>query len=250
MALPRTPRAPASTAHTIALRPWFLKLRAAIKVARVESEPESVHQLRGALARIDVWLKIAAQKKPRSDVRWLRARAAAVRDLDIQLAMDLPERVAAQVRRRRTAARRRLREALVSPRLKALMRALTALEPLAEELVEKGVKSLARRTLKRGRRALKRPDDLDALHALRRSVRRVRYAIEWTGRSTRGMAKLQEALGKAADFHVAALTLRDAPGDSRELRAYRKELDEALRRKARRARRLWRAMRLTFKRLA
>jgi hypothetical protein len=98
-----------------------------------------------------------------------------VRDLDVLIARDWPAAEARRLRALRAAARRALRDALAEPRIEGLLTALTLLPPLDSDEARSRLAPLARAA-----RALPpAEDDLVELHRLRRSVRRLRHALEW-----------------------------------------------------------------------
>jgi CHAD domain-containing protein len=61
-------------------------LLATVPAARAGADPEGVHQLRVAVVHLRVWLDMGGWRVLHDDLRWLRAIAARVRDLDVQLA--------------------------------------------------------------------------------------------------------------------------------------------------------------------
>jgi uncharacterized protein YciW len=67
------------------------------------------------------------------------------------------------------------------------------------------------------------PDEIEALHRVRRALRRLRYAREWLGGKTRIFAELQETFGAVGDLSVA-LRLAQACPSKRPLAPYRKTL--------------------------
>lgn len=214
---------------------------------RSGGDPEGVHRLRVALARLDVWLMLGGWRVLRSDVRWLRHQAAAVRDLDVGLAQSPPTAVARRLLAQRADAQRAMLVAIDSPRARSLMSALATLPRPSRVASRRVVATLAVKAQERGRRATERPHDLAAIHALRRAVRRLRFALEWTGRGCKALVALHEALGRIGD-RVAALKafkgLRQPPSRAR---AWRRTLQHALRTKTRRAMTLWRRAAPTLK---
>lgn len=232
---------------TVPADPWLARLiDAAVRVRR-DAGPEPVHDLRVALARLEVWLAFGGGRALRRDLRWLRRRAGAVRDLDVGLSLRPPDAVAAACRRRHAAARGRLLGALRGPRAAALFEALARAPEPTLAAARRSVARMARRARRRGRRAARDPGDVPALHALRRAVRRLRFALEWTGRPARPLVALQGAIGRACDRSVA---LRHAASDGREVRAYRRRLERELRAETSRAGEAWARARPVLKRLA
>lgn len=182
----------------IPLDPWLHTLRDALPAAREAADPEAVHRMRTATRRLDVWLRLAGRARLRDDLRWLRRAAGPVRDLDALLGRDWPAREARRLRTLRTVARRALREALDDVRLQGLIVGLTVLPPLS---TSNAVDRLA--PLARAARALPpAEDDLEALHAVRRAVRRLRFGLDWVGEPL-DLAPVQDAFGELNDLTLA-----------------------------------------------
>ncbi len=225
---------------SIGLEPWLGQLTIAMRLARTSGDSDAVHLLRVALAHVQVWLALADHRLLRDELRWLRGCAAEVRDADVQLTQNPPPLLARRWRRHRVEAYTRLLTALDDPRCAALLKALALRPPVPRDHARRGMADLIRRALRRGARAKRHPHDVEALHALRRSLRRVRYALEWTEESTSGIAPLQDALGAVCD---RALALRTSRGSSHRVRTYRRWTSRELRRAVRHARKLWKGVR-------
>ncbi len=88
-----------------------------------------------------------------------------------------------------------------------------------------------------------RPDDVAALHALRRSVRRVRFGLEWIGEQPRRIVDLQEALGVVGDRMAALRHLELLAEEGAQVLRYRRRLRQELRAGVREARRQWKRCR-------
>ena len=182
----------------IPLDPWLHTLRDALPAAREAADPEAVHRMRTATRRLDVWLRLAGRARLRDDLRWLRRAAGPVRDLDALLGRDWPAREARRLRTLRTVARRALREALDDVRLQGLIVGLTVLPPLSAPDAADHLAPLARAA-----RALPpAEDDLEALHAVRRAVRRLRFGLDWVGEPL-DLAPVQDAFGELNDLTLA-----------------------------------------------
>jgi len=182
----------------IPLDPWLHTLRDALPAAREAADPEAVHRMRTATRRLDVWLRLAGRARLRDDLRWLRRAAGPVRDLDALLGRDWPAREARRLRTLRTVARRALREALDDVRLQGLIVGLTVLPPLSASDAADRLAPLARAA-----RALPpAEDDLEALHAVRRAVRRLRFGLDWVGEPL-DLAPVQDAFGELNDLTLA-----------------------------------------------
>jgi CHAD domain-containing protein len=187
----------------IPLDPWLEHLRLHLPVAERGDDPEGVHQVRVATRRLDVWLELRGMRVLRDDLAWLRRRNGLVRDLDVQLLARPPGAFVRWLRSRRRAARAALLEAMRERRLEGLLLALSLLGPLDPPRAQEGMTEVVRR-LRRLDQALERtPDDLEALHRVRRQLRRLRYAREWVGAKTKVFEELQDTFGAVGVLSVA-----------------------------------------------
>jgi CHAD domain-containing protein len=232
---------------TITATRWLEHLMAHLPAARA-GDPEGVHQLRSAIARLQVWLRLGGWHVLKDDLRWLRRQGARARDLDVHLGRVPPPVVRRHLRAQLIEAHADLAAVLDQPRVQGLLRALLLVPPIPRHRAAHGVARLARAALDRGRHAGAHPDDTRALHGLRRAVRRVRFAIEWQGARRKQLVKLQSALGDVADL-TAALRHLEHPQLETVADAYRRELEHDLLRKVRRAHGRWRRTRPLFKEL-
>jgi len=237
----------AGVGREIALTPWLEHLKRHVPIAKHGSDPEGVHQLRVAIARIRVWLELGGWKVLHDDLRWLRTKAAPVRDLDVQLGRELPAAYAEELLAEHERAREALLAALGDARFESLVSALEVLPPLRTQRARKGVARFVRRTLALGRELPQ--DGYESLHAVRRSVRRVRFALEWLGEPSDGVVELQDALGAFGDAWVA-LRRAERHRKGHEMVEHQRALDRELRDTARAARRAWRRARPTLEALA
>ena len=223
-------------ARPVAVTPWLRALEHARKVAHRGVDPEGVHELRVALARIRLWLRLAHHRTLRDDTRWLRSAAAPLRDVDVRLSLHPPPAEARRLARRRVTERRKLREQLDAPRTHALLTALARLPPVRRKAARRQLDRLAARVLEAGERVERHPHDLDALHALRVAARRLRYGLDYLGQRSGPVAALQESLGEACD---CAITL----GRRHRAGPFERELIERRRIAERKARKQWYALR-------
>jgi CHAD domain-containing protein len=197
-ALPRE-----SLPKTLEPRHWIEHLALHAPIALEGRDPEGVHQVRVAAGRLSIWLQLTGVRVLRDDLRWLRRSAAAVRDLDVLLESPQPAPFAHWLEQERAQQRAGLIEVLTSPRLTALLEALSSLATLHRRMAASRLDREVTKLLRRGRRAARAGATLEEIHALRRSVRRVRYGREWLGRKSRGLERLQGNLGVIADAAAA-----------------------------------------------
>ena len=200
---------------------------------RLGGDDENVHKMRVATRRSRALLRAArplyvGDVTPLNDeLQWLAGILGDVRDLDVLLAhlsaaadvLDPADAAAAHrllrtMQRTRARRRRRLLRAFDSPRYGALLdlfdRTIVSLEPSGDATP---LDALARQELKRLRRDAKAlADDArdDALHALRKRGKRVRYAFELSGddKVVLRAKAFQDVLGDHQDSVVAEEQLR------------------------------------------
>lgn len=202
-------------------------------------EPEDVHQLRVCAARLRVWLRLAGITTLHDDLGWLRTAAASVRDLDVQLEAAPPRALTQRLARQRSTALAELQRCLTLERYSALISALRALPPVSIARATNQLHALAARSLSLGQQRTWRAmaegptsaqsESVHALHRLRRSVRRVRYALNWLGLDARDITDLQEALG---DVCNGVLHLSQAASPAATNKAFRLRQQQELLAKA------------------
>jgi CHAD domain-containing protein len=205
--------------------PWLDALEARIAAVQDGAGEEDVHQLRVATRRLSSWLKLGRMRVLRSDLRWLRAAGGGVRDLDVLLAGGPPDGMGpwlASERERRAA---HLLEVIRSPRAEALCAALAHIPPIDRDRARQGIPRLAAPALEQGDRLQLAPGDVEAFHRMRRSVRGLRYALEWLDQETRPLKEFQDLSGRAADLSLALLVIDQYP-DAAGLADQRRELEE------------------------
>ena len=228
--------------------PWLEALDAHLAAAP-RGDQEDVHQLRVATRRLTSWLKLARLRVLRSDLRWLRAAGGRVRDVDVVLGQDPPDSMARWLRAERDDRVTDLRAALHSPRVDALRLALGLLPPVEPDRARRVLPRLARRALFLGDELQRAPNDVEGFHALRRSVRNLRYALEWLDEKTGGFKEFQDVSGRAADLS-SALLLLDACPDAEALTSHRHLLDEEFAARRLDAVATWPSLRETIERQA
>lgn len=173
-----------------------------VELARSTGDSTVVHELRVACARLEVFLRLAGWRVLRPDLRWLRRAASAVRDLDVLLAGAPPPRVRAALQRERRHAHAAWLDALGSERTAALLVALEAAPRLDSARALAACSRLRRRVERRGRAVERGGGDVRRLHALRRALRRLRYAREWLELDCTPIRELQDVLGALNDAVV------------------------------------------------
>lgn len=199
-------------------RAWVEHLRAHIPLALAGEDPEGVHQVRVAGRRLRVYLDLLGWRVLQDDLRRLVRGAGRVRDLEVALGTPLwlspqggpqeggegpglPQGFRRFLEAELRLARQALPALLASLWMEALLRALSVLPPLDKGVAAKNLKRLVARAEAR-LAALRREPSLEALHAYRRALRRVRYAKEFLELPTKRERALQEVLGRLQDLEV------------------------------------------------
>lgn len=202
------------------LRSGGERLQRAASVIRAGEDPEGTHELRVTCRRLRVGLEGMELRVLRDDLRWVTGELGLLRDLDVLLERrGLPRglRRWAELTRERDALPRAL-ALLDGPRFRGLVRALACLPgPEPDRAV-----AIVTRHERRVRRAARRfeaaeplpsrggagtPDLLELresaallrAHALRRRLRKLRYAREWAGLDTASLAEAQDRFGVLSD---------------------------------------------------
>lgn len=213
----------------ISLDRWLHHLHQHLPIARQGQDPEGVHQLRVASRRLRVWLRLAGMRVLEDDLAWLVGAAGEVRDLEVLLQRpDLPKAFRAWAGLRLKQAREDLIPLLDSPRLSGLLQALSYLPPLEEEWAQTRLKRFVRQ-VQRKAGAWHSQDSIESLHALRRALRRLRYAQEWLGQNSQTTKQLQAVFGQVGDlgFTLRYLSAYQSEG-GRLPRAYKGRLEAQL----------------------
>ena len=182
-------------------RDWVAHLEAHLPLALSGEDPEGVHQVRVAGRRLRAYLELLGHRILRDDLRFLVRQAGRVRDLEVALGGPLPEGFREHLRAELSEARRSLVALLRSLWMGALLRALRHLPPLDKGRARKRLRRL-QECLEARFLELRAEPSLERLHAYRRALRRVRYAKEFLGLSTKRERALQEVLGEFNDLEV------------------------------------------------
>ncbi|RIH86636.1 CHAD domain protein [Meiothermus luteus] len=193
--------------RSVPLNPWLQHLRQHLPIARAGQDPEGVHQVRVAGRRLRVWLRLAGMRTLDDDLAWLVRSAGEVRDLEVLLQTEFPQAFREWAQSRLNTAREKLLPVLESKRLEGLLQALSLLPPLG---IADAEPRLGRFFAQVERRAAlwSQEERFDVLHALRRALRRLRYALEWLGQESRAVKSLQESFGQVGDLHLTLVYLR------------------------------------------
>ena len=233
----------------IAPEPWLSHLTSHLAAVHANANVEDVHHLRIAVARLRVWLSLGRWRALQDDLRWLRDRAAAVRDYDVQLEHGPPPSWASYLHERREQARVQLVHALESDRCTSIVLALSAMPAVPRDGALEALGRFVRRARNRGHGVGGRSRNLGALHGLRCAVRRVRYALEWLQEDAAEIIVLQEALGDACNRFVALSELRRHGSGDRATRRHVRRVERQLRREVGRALVAWESTRRTLEEL-
>jgi len=205
------------------------------EIAKADTDPEGVHQVRVAVRRLRAVLKagVSDAGKLRDELKWLGGELGPVRDLDVVLgyfrgqtagfdARELAavDRLLAPLAADRERARKRMVKALRSKRYAALLVALTAASTSPQVVVptkkEPDLTGVIVRPLRK-LRELAATMDADAtddeLHELRLRGKRLRYAAELAestgGKSLRRLIKASRALQEVLGDHQDAVVAED-----------------------------------------
>ena len=164
------------------------------RMRALAGDPEGIHDVRSASRRLRVWLEFKGHPALQEELRWLGHALARARDLEVfkgaltmvaQTELRAPAMTAAAnaLQSKRWLALREELERVKAPKTAKAKRALPRLE----------------KKLKKSRAALA-PGDGNAIHRLRRAVRRLRYAREWMELEAKELATEQERLGAVCDL--------------------------------------------------
>jgi len=192
---------------------------------------ETVHRVRSTASRLCAWLELGGHRALRDDLRWLRRRAAPLRDADVALAGSLPPAMAEWLAVERLHRRDDFAGTHSHPRLGALQRALPLLPPLSRRGAATAMEAIERRVR---RRSVAVTDDagVETIHRLRRAVRRLRNARDWLGMPTDDLRPALDAFGELNDTAALLHLAQECPAG-----AVPAEFAQALRAQIERARR-------------
>lgn len=190
-------------------------LRDALERGRARLDAEAVHDARVAARRLITFLALAELRVLRHDLRRLVRGLGRLRDLDVALEALPSGAFQAWLagERKREAARVR---PLLGADVEAVLTALTNLPAPSPKAGERGL-AQAREGVRQRTRAAKRAGTIEAVHALRKALRRERYVREWLGRDVEALRARQELVGVACDLASLQRLLVEA-GDERGAR--------------------------------
>ncbi|WP_051195618.1 CHAD domain-containing protein [Meiothermus rufus] len=210
------------------LTPWLHHLEKHLPIARQGQDPEGVHQVRVAGRRLRVWLELAGLRVLQDDLAWLVQCAGRVRDLEVLLQHpDLSPSFRRWAQEELKQARQAFVPLLNSSRLAGLLAALATLPPLVRSVAQARLERLEERV---GRRASiwEQTGQLEHLHALRRALRRLRYAREWLELETKAIKALQESFGQVGDLAFTLAYLQAFETGGGRASRYRQQLKARL----------------------
>ncbi|HEU5057779.1 MAG TPA: CHAD domain-containing protein [Kofleriaceae bacterium] len=222
--------------------PWLRKLEQDTAALRESSEPAAVHQLRVATRRLAAWLRLGGLHVLRDDLRWLRGVAGAVRDIDVVLEVEGDPAWTRWLRSERRVRHQALGAAVGSERTAGLLLALSSLPPVDRHLAQSRLGRLAGNALAAGEELEATPDDPERFHQLRRTVRMLRYGLEWLDEKTGAFRAFQDVSGLAAD-RAMSLRLLGVYPDAEALAARRAQLEAEYAERRRDALEAWAALR-------
>jgi CHAD domain-containing protein len=173
-------------------------LAGAVERAR-RDEAEAAHALRVSTRRLDAWLALAGLHTLRDDLRWLRRAAGPIRDLDVVLQRAESRGHVRHAQERRPEEHAALVVALDEARTSALLGAIARMPAVDVGDARTRLPRLVRPTLREPSAS-----DAEGLHALRRAVRRLRYALEWLREDPGPLPAVQEVFGRLSDGLVTA----------------------------------------------
>jgi CHAD domain-containing protein len=192
---------------------WLEKLEERANGVREAPDPEHVHELRVACARLIVWLDLGGWRTLKDDLRWLRRSAATVRDIDVVLHRFRGRVWAVDLAAQRSVGASDLLRVFSNPRVQGIVPALAVMPAVSEETALEHLARERRRTLRAGKRLHDKEKDLAQVHRLRRAARRLRYVLEWIGDAPKDLAELQGELGTLNDLAITGRVLAGRTGE-------------------------------------
>lgn len=178
------------------------ELRRWLEVARDELSSEAVHEVRVTGRRLRAFLTLGEHHVLVDDLRWLVGSLGRLRDLDV--ALELPVAAGpfqAWLVAERSAEAENAARLLERPRVEALVVALGQVPRVPKRRAHGALARLDAK-LNEAEAAARREPTIDALHELRKAVRRMRYALEWLGKDESALQRKQALVGEACDLKL------------------------------------------------
>jgi CHAD domain-containing protein len=223
---------------------WLDELEECTASAPGAPDAEAVHELRVACGRLIVWLDLGGWRVLRDDLRWVRRSAATVRDLDVVLQRFGSRPWASELAAQRSLGASDLVRVLSNPRVQGLVQAMAVMPSVSEEAARDHLARLRRLTMRAGKQLGRPEKDLAQVHRLRRTVRRLRYALEWIEDAPEELSSLQAELGALNDLVITDRILSDRPGED-GVPADRAVVEKGLREQCERIEETWERSRRT-----
>lgn len=226
---------------TIGLDRWLQHLREHLPIAKEGRDPEGVHQVRVAVRRLRVWLRLAGLRVLEDDLAWLVRAAGEVRDLEVLLQNNrLPKAFRRWAASRLKEARARFEPLLETPRLAGLLQALSNLPPLDTTLAQARLKRFFTRLKEKPRSGVTKKAREPARPAPGPAAAALRQGVARAGEPAHQAAAGGLRSGGRPELHPALpshLRVRRGPGAA----LYKKQLETQLRQALEAAREAWQA---------
>lgn len=187
------------------------ELRRWLEVARAGLSSEAVHEVRVTGRRLRAFLTLGGHHVLVDDLRWLVNSLGRLRDLDVALELPVaaPGPFQAWLVAQRSAEADTASRLLERPRVEALVMALRQVPRIPKGRAH-GALARLEATLTEAEAAARREPTIEALHELRKSVRRTRYAREWLGEDESALVRRQALVGEACDLKLLERLLLEA----------------------------------------
>lgn len=179
------------------------ELRRWLEVAREGLSAEAVHEVRVTGRRLRAFLTLGGHHVLVDDLRWLVGSLGRLRDLDVALELPVaaPGPFQAWLVGQRRAEAENVSRLLEQPRVEALVMALSQVPRVPKRRAHGALVRLDAK-LTEAEAAARREPSIEALHGLRKAVRRTRYAREWLGEDESALVRKQSLVGEACDLKL------------------------------------------------
>lgn len=187
------------------------ELRHWLEVARDGLSSEAVHEVRVTGRRLRAFLTLGGHHVLVDDLRWLVGSLGRLRDLDVALELPVaaPGPFQAWLVAERNAEAENTARLLERPRVEALVMALGRVPRVPKRRAHSALARLDAK-LTEAEATARREPTIEALHELRKAVRRTRYALEWLGEDESTLQRKQALVGEACDLNLLARLLLEA----------------------------------------